>query len=748
MNFDEALSTILTTIEREPHKSIMVKDRIDLLDPVRSLFFIIINGVEITQAIQYRQSEKHLTDPADRGADNSVRLVADKPAYVRVYVEASMHDVANVTGTVTMQVMRYGIWVDAAPLMQQAPFSITAAKDPVYARERSSLSRSLNFIIPASRMAGHFRLRIHVEVKGDKRYSAEEEGIVDASLKQTLRLRGIPVRYLGPDASGSLIDLSAPRLADFQSTLATTLQMFPVSQTPEISLAGVFTFSEPLTGAIANGNCPSSWNNLLFWLGIAKAVDGNRSNMVYYGLLPNGIPRGGAAGCGGGGGTAAGFIDDGITMAHEIGHYFNFAHAPACLPADDNKFDVNYPVYEPYETMSMRTASIGEYGLDSTGTIYSPVSSSDIMSYCSFRWISLYHYLQLLDNPLLNPQIVRGAGTGVPSYYDDRFRDPHRIPDPTPPWESRYVFPQEEVARQNYVVLTGFIKYGEVEIASVLKADTRLNNSGRKLEGFMAEILDANSRVLHRTLLRHLETHAGCGCGCHGEDHDEPEGVVQAMLPSHDEAYTYRIRKDENVLWSKQAPDTYPEVNDVQAHVEGDEMIVSWRTDYPGELSLERIVMFAPPNSEEWTMLAINLTEDSARITAKTLPGGDLQIKVLVTDGFHSASGKTMISLPEGELSAAILWPGEGSVVRTGGAVRFWGTATRASGEPLPAEALRWEIDGVFAGEGPELWHDLPEIDSEHRLTLKVKWNEKESETSVIFLATCCGQKPYLFKRS
>ena len=48
-----------------------------------------IDGVEVTQAIQYRSADQHLTDPQYRGPDNSIRLVADKAARVRVYVRTS-----------------------------------------------------------------------------------------------------------------------------------------------------------------------------------------------------------------------------------------------------------------------------------------------------------------------------------------------------------------------------------------------------------------------------------------------------------------------------------------------------------------------------------------------------------------------------------------------------------------------------------------------------------------------------------
>ena len=41
-----------------------------------------IDGMEVTQGIQYYKTDQHLTDPNDRNKDNSVILVANKPAWV------------------------------------------------------------------------------------------------------------------------------------------------------------------------------------------------------------------------------------------------------------------------------------------------------------------------------------------------------------------------------------------------------------------------------------------------------------------------------------------------------------------------------------------------------------------------------------------------------------------------------------------------------------------------------------------
>ena len=64
---------------------------------------LIIRGLEVTQAIQYYRSAEHLTDPGEQLPDNAVTLIANKSAWVRVYIESdSGQAVANVTGTLTL----------------------------------------------------------------------------------------------------------------------------------------------------------------------------------------------------------------------------------------------------------------------------------------------------------------------------------------------------------------------------------------------------------------------------------------------------------------------------------------------------------------------------------------------------------------------------------------------------------------------------------------------------------------------
>jgi hypothetical protein len=717
------------------------------------IFGIFIDGVEVTQAIQYHRAEDHLTDPADRGPDNSIRLVADKPAYVRVYVRSSLSPVDGVTGTATIQRRRYGIWSDAGTLMQQfPPASVTAAPSPTYATERGSLWNSLNFIIPATIMRGHLRLKVHVQAGEGTRFTADTDVDVDASLLQTLRVRGIPVRYWGPDAAGNQVQLAEPTLADFQTTASLTLRMWPVSQTPDISLAGTFTQNAPLTGAITvdattgQAQCPQSWDNLLFWLNIAKMIDGNRADRLYYALLPAGIPIGGAGGCGGGGSVGAGPVNAGQTMAHELGHVVQFGHAPCGLVTGDMG-DVNYPAYEPYDTVNNKTASIGEYGLDpTTQTLYSPSVARDFMSYCA-NWISLYHYQSLIQQSLLDPTWVSDPNGSLPPYFDEEFRDPipHHIPDPVPPWVGRRISQLAESDSVPLVVVSGHVRDDSVEIRSVLRLETGPAPSGEALRGTMVELLDELGGVLERAPLRRMAAQASCRCGgSHGGE--SSAGIVQALLPDTGRSATLRVVRDGEELWIRQAPSEVPEVRDVAAEVDGDEVRVRWRAWASDEYPTERVVRWSSDDGHTWRMLAIDLREDEAIVPVEMLTSGRVLVQVLVSDGFHSVAAEPVaVDVSRRSPQVAILWPGEGRTVRTDAVVRLWGIATASDGRTLSGDALRWEIDGEPVGAGPEVWAELPEWEGEHRATLRATDGELSAEASVVFLATATGRRPYRF---
>jgi hypothetical protein len=102
--------------------------------PIKPLY---IDGVEVTQAIQYYHAKEHLTDPADRGEDNSIRLIANKPAWVRVYVRSSLlTSISGVTGTLEVQQRRWGFLYETVYTHSaESPGTVIAETHPNYADE-------------------------------------------------------------------------------------------------------------------------------------------------------------------------------------------------------------------------------------------------------------------------------------------------------------------------------------------------------------------------------------------------------------------------------------------------------------------------------------------------------------------------------------------------------------------------------------------------------------------------------------
>ena len=166
-----------------------------------------------------------------------MRLVADKAAWVRVYVRSRWSRVPGLTAAAVLQRRRHGVWVDGESLAPKGTGTMTANPGRSYAVERGAINSSLNFVLPARAMRGSFRVRIEVRSDGGRDFVGAWIVDVHAVLLQTLHLRGFAIQYDGPDAAGLTVHLPAPTKAEFWSSVEWTLLTWPVSQ-PYVSGLG------------------------------------------------------------------------------------------------------------------------------------------------------------------------------------------------------------------------------------------------------------------------------------------------------------------------------------------------------------------------------------------------------------------------------------------------------------------------------------------------------------------------------
>jgi hypothetical protein len=681
-----------------------------------------ISGIEVTQAIQYYRASQHLTDPADRGSDNSLGLAAYKPAWVRLYVRSGfVARSTKLTGKIKVErkIAIFPVqWTTVAEFTPQSPGEVTALVAADYATERGSIGSTLNFIIPADSLHGYLRITASIWPVGGSAGSPSDsdEFHVNAMLRQTLRVRGIFVSYNGPNASGTVpnMNLPAPSVANLQTTCGNTLTVYPVESTGVFSSGGSIAWSTPLTGLATNpGGCSQQWLDLNVQIAQAKANDGNRTDVLYVGLIPSAIPIANVGGCNSSGVSA---VPNGQqwTMAHELGHACGLAHGPCGTPGD-----TNYPAYEPYDPANTPTASLGEYGLDiNDGTIHNP-AQKDFMSYCGPVWMSLYHYSRLYNNDKLDPRWVDAPRKPpIPELYDPWLWPWEYIPDPAP-WELPSHF--AEVVVQPVIAVIGIVNLaGEVSVSSVMRVQTA---SSRRQDvtptNMVAELIGANGNVAARAPV--LQTHAhGSGCGCNGGGHDHgghgsPElgYAFEATLPDIEPGSALRILRvdpdgqEENVeVWSRQAPGERPRISGVSAKVVGKrEVQIRWQANCAKDQALTYSIQFSKDKGRSWNGLVAGLVEPSYRCPVAELPSGTIVFRVLAHDGFYTAQANAQpVRIAPRPPIVSIVHPYDGRSYQQGLPLRLLAAVNTHVGAMNEKLSVVWEVDGKAVGQGIECW--------------------------------------------
>ena len=147
----------------------------------------------------------------------------------------------------------------------------------------------------------------------------------------------------------------------------------------------------------------SSSNNTFSLMIQSQAIRAMEGSSGYYMGLMSG-PVTGPSGIADSSGKVSVAIPQGATMAHELGHNLRLSHAP-CGGAGN--LDRSFPKTD---------GSIGAWGYDfREGGRMVPPTQPDLMSYCSSRWISDYHFTNALRRQLLtSPSRGRSSLVAAP----------------------------------------------------------------------------------------------------------------------------------------------------------------------------------------------------------------------------------------------------------------------------------------------------------------------------------------------
>ena len=689
-----------------------------------------VDGVEITQAIQYYHSKLHLADPAQQGLDNSVRLIAGKPAWVRVYLRPGLRSFG--IDRATLEVRRldtHGIYQKVATLAAQPPGELIAQTNPPYAMERGSdinlpllvFPGSLNFAIPADMMVGSLLFRVIV-TEGSGFFSGirdTHDVYADVHLRQTLRLRAIMIGYAGPKSSTDPAPLfiSPPSYPDdLLYTAIPTLQMFPVQSSLDYSSAGFVTWELPLDDA---AGCSPNWHSLIAKLIAHKSADGNRPDAIYYGVLPREIPVYGRFGyfCEQSG-MSAGMVDAAAEMAHQVGHECGLLHAPGF--SNFSALDPDYPAYPPYDPIGSPKGSLGEYGtgIGEAGALAQLPWYKDVMGSLGGPgpWLSLYNYGRLIENPMLNP-VLTGDGITATPY----------VP---------YTYARD-VGPQPMISIIGLMRSERaLEVKSVMRLETRAVSFSVQASGLTAELRDESGEPVAQAPLRMLSPWGGDdGCQCHKQRGSVSyfPCVVQALLPDAGRGALLAIGDGKRDLWVRAASATRPHIESFDASLDQNRLAVRWNVK-TGANAAEVWLQWSADGGKIWNALATGLTGNAGVFDGSHLPAGTVTLRLLVSDGFDTGiSGHLSVQVPQRPTNVSILTPGDGALLSAGGAMRLWGAATVNGRRAVSVEKAQWLLDGQPVAEGLDAFVLAPPA-GEHTLELMVTADRLEGTGSRRFV--------------
>ncbi len=317
---------------------------------------------------------------------NAVPIIAGKAAFARVFVLANQSNSAAPVVLVTL--MNNGVPVAGYPKTVTAP----AANVPTTIDE-SSLGKSWNLAIPATDLATPVGTGYSLTATVDPTSALAE---CDETNNTTT------VAYTSTTAPTFHSTIFPVVLSSGTGDVSNTAQwvsqlqkMYPIS---DVDVVAGAPFTGSVTSLTSNGN---GWDTLLNDLTTKHQADG-ASNRYYYGSLKVGY-SGGVAGLGWVPNTPSsgfaqrtaigwdktGYGDGGdywYVFAHETGHTMGRNHSPCGGAAGP---DPNYPY---------ANASIGMWGYDTTsGDLWNPATTKDIMGYCSPNWVSDYVYTKILQ---------------------------------------------------------------------------------------------------------------------------------------------------------------------------------------------------------------------------------------------------------------------------------------------------------------------------------------------------------------
>ncbi len=641
-----------------------------------------IDAIEVTQAIQ--------------DLNNSVEMIANKRTYVRVHVSspATESDVfANLSGE------RSGVTLYPTLSPGNPGADITVRTSP----DRGQINDSFWFELPAAWLdAGNLTLTATLDpanAKGDPNPANNSQSVTVTFLDTPpLRLRIFNVEY---EKDGTTYLAANSHLTALESWLERAYPIDDLQVTRQ-----TFTYPDPGVPDVDTLHGYLAFGKLLRIL-----FSGEDGRTVYYGLVDdgggfmrgkaNGIPSTIAAGPTGS--TTWGWDTDGSYGdwygGHEIGHTQGRYHAEFCGAGGGTTY--------PYDSGRISPALSGDtaiYGFDiADRTLYDP-NWKDVMTYCSNQWISDFTYEGIRDH-LVN---VGMASPVVPAATADAFlamMGTASLRDMTGELQTLNL-----ISGKNTLPLPAS---GDWEIVLLDTGDVELATYSFAPQ----ELTDA-------------------------EASPERPAIIAEIVPWDPDTARVEIRYQGQLIDARAVSANAPTVS-ITGPKGGEQFSdgpvpLNWNANDSDGDDMVFSVLFTNTGGERWETLATGLTDTSIELNAGDLPGGDVALRVVASDGLLSGMDTSGTVYIETKSPAVTLTsPADGATFYPAQLVTFQGSAYDPEDGQLSGSDLTWssDVDGNL-GTGT-MTSTVNLSTGEHTITLRAtdsggQWTEVQHTITVV----------------
>jgi len=563
-----------------------------------------VSHIEVSQAIQR--------------PDNSVPMVAERPAVARVYIEVQngAEEVAGVSAQ--LHAARDGKELADSPI---SPFNanFTAPLSP----DANQLNHSLNFQLPTTWLtAGSLTLWAEANPKesvaeADYNDNRSDDLSLDFMPVAPLEVVLIPIAYM---KNGDEQELRQPSLNGSNYLgLGMLPHTYPQANL-NVKLHSEYTFKGDL--ATAEG-----WFQLLQEIAQLRLLEqpdgsfaGNANTMPkYYGVAPlRDVYYGGIAYQPGA--AALGIVEQFDAAAQQMGYNLDLRSVGEC--SNPHNPDPTYPYTDGY---------IENVGLDVYNRrLKAGHENRDVMSNCWPKWISDYHYEMLrqsMSNAHQQKQLERGLHT-----WQELFSVYNRLMsvffDLEIPDNTSLATPEA----QNALLISGRISSdgssSSAKLNHVLPTSSTKIVTAPGAGEYRLELRDNSDKVQFSYAFDPAQI-AQVG-------EEAPPADFGFAVPHVDQLGSVQVWKGDKLLTTLEASPK-PELSaSFKEHAEEpDLLVVSWETSPSAEV----ILRYSADDGQSWQVLALGLTEESVELSKSQLAGSaNGLLEVIASNPTQSAS--------------------------------------------------------------------------------------------------------------